>query len=140
MTSMGLSTMHYDYPAILWGVLILLLGASLAVITALGTSKFEATTMFPFGTLMIFYGIIMILLGSLMYARVISTMMNESSILVSSLGMLILGVLMLANGALMRYPDVIPFPVGRNYNRDSLRLDFLELHIQHNFVGPGRQT
>jgi hypothetical protein len=98
-SSMGITTMHYDDSVLAWSIVFAVLGVVL-VATAV-TNVFSSMRMMPLlGKLMIIFGVVMIFLSLLMYSG-ITPLMLESSLLISSTGMLIVGALMGVNGFFM---------------------------------------
>jgi hypothetical protein len=98
-SSMGITTMHYNNSVLTWGIAFAVLGVAL-VATAV-TNIFSSMRRMPFfGKLMIIFGVVMVFLSLLMYSGV-TPLMRESSLLISSTGMLIVGALMGVNGFLM---------------------------------------
>ncbi len=95
---MGMLVSNHNQYAIEWSVVLFALGGLLVVTSLLGVSHFGVQKMNIFGGLMMLYGATMIFLGVLMFSGM-SPMMNGS--LYSSLAMLVVGFLMILNGALM---------------------------------------
>jgi hypothetical protein len=92
---MGVIMVEYDASSLEWGVGLsalgaLLLGTALLNFTGLGMRK-----MHLFGILMATYGVIMLFIGFSMYSG-IAPIMTERFL--SSIGMFIVGFLMLGNG------------------------------------------
>ena len=86
-------------PSDAWGAGILLLGVVLAV-TALAMAYPSWTDlMADFGSLMLVYGAVMLFIGGMMYSGRISMMQGGVE---SGIGMVMVGALMLVNGAWMR--------------------------------------
>ncbi len=92
---------HYSGSAIAWGVFVTILGVLLVVTAVANVSLIGMKRMSLFGLLMVLYGLVMLLLGALMYSGVIPLMMEKNFALVSSLGMFVVGALMLVNGSIM---------------------------------------
>jgi hypothetical protein len=89
--------------ALAWGVGLFILGGlliltALASVTSLGTGRGKS-----FGALMVVYGVVMLAIGGFMYSG-FAPMMGGA--LLSSLGMILLGALMVLNGAVMRMTHV----------------------------------
>lgn len=95
---MGVMVTGINYQDIWWSIGLFSLGALILATTFLGASSYGKGRMRNFGALMAIYGIIMLLIGTVMYSGM--TPMMEGS-LYSSLGMFIVGVLMIANGTMM---------------------------------------
>ena len=75
------------------------LGVVLAATAPAAVLRFSAGRMADFGALMVVYGLVMLFIGGAMYAGL--TSMTQVTLFPSS-GMFVVGVLMVANGALMR--------------------------------------
>ncbi|MDA4119019.1 MAG: hypothetical protein OK436_00345 [Thaumarchaeota archaeon] len=95
---MGMVVMQYTSSGLVWGVGIIILGAALVITAPAVVSSFGMRRMRTFGTLMVAYGIIMLFVGISMY-RGVTPMMQ--GITLSGLGMLVVGPLMVFNGAIM---------------------------------------
>ncbi|HEV2137802.1 MAG TPA: hypothetical protein VGR53_03090 [Nitrososphaerales archaeon] len=95
---MGVVVMQYTSSGLAWGVGIIILGAALVITAPAVVSSFGMRRMRTFGTLMVAYGIIMLFVGISMY-RGVTPMMQ--GITFSGLGMLVVGPLMVFNGAIM---------------------------------------
>lgn len=95
---MGMVVMQYAGSGLVWGVGIIILGAALVITAPAVVSSFGMRRMRTFGTLMVAYGIIMLFVGISMYRGV--TPMTQG-ITLSGLGMLVVGPLMVFNGAIM---------------------------------------
>lgn len=86
-------------PGLAWGVGIIALGVVLLV-TSVGSAVLpNAVKMKDLGALMIVYGLTMLFIGASMYSG-LAPMMNGA--LFPAIGMLVVGALMIANGAFMR--------------------------------------
>lgn len=86
-------------PGIVWGIGILSLGGVLLG-TAVGSAVLPwAAKMKDLGALMVVYGLAMLFIGVSMYLG-FTSMMNGA--LFPAIGMLLVGTLMIANGAFMR--------------------------------------
>jgi hypothetical protein len=94
----GMVVMQYTSSGLVWGVGIIILGAALVITAPAVVSSFGMHRMKTFGTLMVAYGIIMLFVGISMY-RGITPMMQGN--IISGLGMLVVGPLMVFNGAIM---------------------------------------
>jgi hypothetical protein len=95
---MGMLAMQYTGSALAWGVGIILLGVALVITAPAVASSFGMRRMRTFGTLMVGYGIIMLFIGISMYGGITPMMQG---ITISGLGMLVVGPLMVFNGAVM---------------------------------------
>jgi len=95
---MGMVVMQYTSSGLVWGVGIIILGAVLVITAPAVASSFGMHRMRTFGTLMVAYGIIMLFVGISMY-RGVTPMMQ--GITLSGLGMMVVGPLMVFNGAIM---------------------------------------
>jgi hypothetical protein len=95
---MGIVAMQYTSSGLAWGVGIIILGAVLVVTAPAVVSSFGMRRMRTFGTLMVGYGVIMLFIGISMY-RGVTPMMQ--GITLSGLGMMVVGPLMVFNGAVM---------------------------------------
>lgn len=100
-TMMGVATTRYSEIAEIWGIFALSLGLIVLITSLLNATPFSMGKMSIFGGLMIAYGIAMIVLGALMYSGVTPMMQEQTVTLASSLGMFVVGALMLLNGSLM---------------------------------------
>ena len=100
-SSMGVTIMRYNNSSIDWGVVFAVLGAALTCTAVANISSVGMRRMSLFGGLMIIYGVVMLALSFLMYSG-ITPMMQQNSLVISSVGMFIVGALMCANGWLMR--------------------------------------
>jgi len=96
--NMGVKMTEYNSTSLTWGIGISVLGAVLIVTVISSLSSFGKTRMGVFGTLMIVFGVIMLLLGGSMFSGIVP-MMEDSFF--SSVGMFIVGALMVLNGVLM---------------------------------------
>lgn len=85
---------------LVWGIGIAALGVVLAV-TALATRSLMRTRMRDLGGLMMVYGVAMLFIGTSMYAGI--TSMTQGA-LFPSLGMFVVGALMIVNGVMMWRP------------------------------------
>jgi CHASE2 domain-containing sensor protein len=97
-------TAAVDQTAQAWAIVLYSLGAILAITGILGATSAGMRRMKRIGSLMLLYGIVMIGVGALMYGGYAPTMGN---LVLSSAGMLAVGVLMILNGALMSRSDVM---------------------------------
>jgi hypothetical protein len=95
---MGMVVMQYTSSGLVWGIGIIILGVVLVITAPAVVSSFGMHRMNTFGTLMMAYGIIMLVIGISMY-RGVTPMMQGFTI--SGLGMLVVGPLMVFNGAIM---------------------------------------
>jgi len=100
-SSMGVTIMRYNNSSIGWGVVFAVLAAGLACTAVANISSVGMRRMSLFGGLMIVYGVVMLALSLLMYSG-ITPMMQQNSLVISSVGMFVVGALMSANGWLMR--------------------------------------
>jgi hypothetical protein len=101
MSSMGVTTVQYNNSSIAWGGIFVVLGVTLICTAVVNISSRGMGRMSLFGGLMIIYGLAMLALSFLMYSG-ITPIMQQNSLVVSSVGMFIVGALMCANGWLMR--------------------------------------
>ena len=85
--------------AVVWGVGIAALGAVLAVTAILTILSVGIRSMQDGGTLMVVYGCVMLFVGGSMYSGITSMVQGAT---LPALGMLAVGVLMVANGFMMR--------------------------------------
>lgn len=99
---MGLPATPMNNSAIIWGVSLTILGAVLVVTAFASISSFGRNNMPTIGGLMLVYGIIMLFLGVSMFSGI--TPMMQGSLL-SSIGMFIVGALMILNGIRMQRVD-----------------------------------
>lgn len=89
----------YTSAGLAWGIGVISLGIVLAVTSLTYTLPGRMNSMGDFGVLMIVYGFAMLFIGGSMYLGL--TAMMTGAIFPAS-AMLALGILMIANGALMR--------------------------------------
>ena len=89
--------------AIIWGVGIFVFGVVLIITAYLSISNYGRIRMRTVGGLMLAYGVIMFLIGGSMFSGI--TPMMQGSVL-SSIGMFIVGVLMIMNGILMQKTEM----------------------------------
>ena len=90
-----------------WGVGLAVLGVLLVATAAAGLSPLGAGRMALFGSIMAVYGAVMLLVGAAMGAGISPAMQTAS---VTGLGMLAVGALMVANGAVMLRKGGTPPP------------------------------
>ena len=102
-TEMGMVTQGGG-PGVAWGIGISALGIVLAATAVASILRLGAGRMADFGALMVVYGIVMLFIGASMYAGV--TSMTQGAPF-PALGMLVVGALMVANGAAMRRPRMM---------------------------------
>jgi hypothetical protein len=98
INDMGIFT-GYTSTGLAWGIGVVSLGVVLAVTSLAFMLPSRMKRMGDFGVLMIVYGFAMLFIGSSMYLGLTATM-NGAFFPASA--MLALGILMIANGALMR--------------------------------------
>jgi hypothetical protein len=115
---MGTVVMQYTSSGLVWGVGIIILGAVLVITAPAVVSSFGMRRMRTIGTLMVAYGIIMLFVGISMY-RGITPMMQ--GITLSGLGMLVIGPLMVFNGAIMWRPRSIHSMASQSKGGHALR-------------------
>jgi hypothetical protein len=96
--TMGVMMTEYNSTSLAWGIGLAALGALLIATSFASVSSLGIARMRIFGVLMMVYGAIMLLIGETMYSGMAPIM--EGSFL-SSVGMLLVGTLMLLNGFLM---------------------------------------
>ena len=96
--TMGVSMIEYNSFAVVWGIGLFGLGVLLIITAIASVSSFGNMRMRIFGLLMVVYGVAMLLIGELMYSQIAP--MIAGSIL-SSVGMFVVGFLMILNGVLM---------------------------------------
>jgi hypothetical protein len=97
--TMGEMMVEYSLSELLWGVGLFALGALLVATSLISVSSVGLGRMGLFGDLMLVYGIAMLIIGSAMYSGVTPMM---SGYLFSSAAMFVVGIFMIASGALMR--------------------------------------
>ena len=90
-----------------WGVGLAVLGVLLVATAAAGLSSLGAGRMARFGVAMAVYGAVMLLVGAAMGAGISPAMQTAS---ITGLGMLAVGALMVANGAMMLRKGSTPPP------------------------------
>jgi hypothetical protein len=98
---MGVTAMHYNSSAEAWGIFFAILAAVLVITAMMSITRFGMKKMSLFGVLMMGYGIVMIFLGFLMSSGITPMMQQQSSTQLSSVGMFVVGALMLSNGLIM---------------------------------------
>ena len=98
--------------ALAWAVVLYSLGAILVVTGILGVSSAGMRRMRGIGSLMLLYGIVMIGVGALMFGGYAPTMGN---LVLSSAGMLVVGVLMILNGGMMCRSSPMPMQGGAGF-------------------------
>jgi len=96
MTGMQMTTQSGS--GFTWGIGVAALGLLLAATALAAVLRFGAGRMADFGILMVVYGLVMLFIGGAMYAGL--TSMTQGTLFPAS-GMFVVGVLMVANGALM---------------------------------------
>lgn len=96
---MGVNMTEYNSSALAWGIAIFVLGAILLVTAIASVSSVGKRRMDLFGVLMTVFGVAMLFIGGAMYSRVTPMM---AGYFLSSLGMFVVGALMVLNGILMR--------------------------------------
>lgn len=96
--NMGMVVTQYNASSLFWGLGLLALGVLLIATGFLSLTAIRMKRMGLFGSLMAAYGMIMLLVGYLMYSGLTPIMQGS---MISSLGMFLLGVLMIASGVLM---------------------------------------
>lgn len=99
INEMGTIMTSYSYAGAAWSVCLIGLGTLLLVTSIVSISGTGLTRMALFGALMVVYGIVMVFMGGAMYLR-LTPMMD--GYLLSSIGMFIVGALMIINGGIMR--------------------------------------
>jgi predicted tellurium resistance membrane protein TerC len=101
-SEMGMGTMlASSWAPLIWGTGIVFLGIVLAITSLALVFGSLSRRMRDFGALMVVYGLAMLFIGSSMYAGVTSLMGGN---LAPAIGMLVVGILMVANGVLMWRP------------------------------------
>jgi hypothetical protein len=100
-TMMGVTTTHYNGSAQYWGIFLLFLGIALLLTAGISITSYGLRQMALFGMLMMGFGVVMFAVGALMYSGITPMMPQQSTTLVSSLGMFGVGALMLVNGSFM---------------------------------------
>jgi hypothetical protein len=103
MAASGMGTGTLDSTGLVWGTGIVALGVVLAITAAASLSSMQAR-MKDLGALMAVYGLVMLFVGGSMAAGL--TSMAQGAI-IPALGMLGIGMLMIANGAMMFRPRTI---------------------------------
>jgi hypothetical protein len=98
MTAAPMMPSTFNQAALAWALVLYSLAAILAITGILGVTSAGMGRMRRIGNLMLLYGVVMIGIGGLMYGGYAPTM---GGLLLSSVGMLTVGILMIANGALM---------------------------------------
>jgi len=96
--TMGVSVTGYNSFAVVWGVGLFALGGLLIITTVASVSSFGNMRMQFFGILMVVYGVVMLLTGELMYSQIAPMMIGS---FLSSSAMFVVGFLMILNGVLM---------------------------------------
>ena len=104
MTPGGMGVAQSSGPGLVWGVGVVALGLVLAVTAAVMALRAEAVSMGDAGALMVVYGLVMLFIGASMYLGLTSMMQGTYF---PALGMVALGGLMVANGALMRRSSIM---------------------------------
>ncbi|HMD78947.1 MAG TPA: hypothetical protein VKF39_03070 [Nitrososphaerales archaeon] len=99
INDMGIFT-GYTSTGLAWGIGVVSLGVVLAVTSLASMLPSRMNRMGDFGVLMIVYGFAMLFIGGSMYLGL--TAMMTGAVFPAS-AMLALGILMIANGALMRF-------------------------------------
>jgi len=97
MGASGMGTGTLDSTGLVWGTGIVALGVVLAVTAAASLSSMQAR-MKDLGALMVVYGLVMLFVGGSMAAGLTSMVQGA---IIPALGMLGIGMLMIANGAMM---------------------------------------
>lgn len=98
---MGMTVTQYTPSGLAWGVGLSALGVMLLVTAIATVTSLGMRHMKSIGALMILYGVIMLVIGVSMYSEV-APMMGGAAL--SGPGMLVVGALMVVNGAVMRRP------------------------------------
>lgn len=97
----GMMVTQYSPSVLAWGVGITVLGGVLLVTALAAGISFRVRRMNASAALMALYGIVMLFIGVSMYSGI--TPMGQGTVL-SAPGMLVVGALMIFNGASMRRP------------------------------------
>jgi len=95
---MGVMMTEHNSTVLGWGAGISILGVALVITAIASVTKFGSARMGLFGALMIVFGAIMFAIGGSMYSGIVPLM---SYSILSSVGMFIVGALMIVNGLLM---------------------------------------
>jgi hypothetical protein len=101
MNGMGQTMTEYNSSVLAWGIGVLVLGAMVLITALASLSSLGMRRMNLFGALMIVYGMAMLFVGGAMLTGLAPMTMTEGYTLLSSLGMLVVGALMLLNGFMM---------------------------------------
>jgi len=96
--TMGVSMIKYNSFVVVWGIGLFGLGGLLIITAIASVSSFGNMRMRIFGLLMVVYGVAMLLIGELMYSQIAPMMVGS---ILSSVGMFVVGFLMILNGVLM---------------------------------------
>jgi uncharacterized membrane protein len=101
MNGMGQTIIEYNSSVLSWGIGVLVQGAAVLITALASLVSLGMRRMNLFGALMIVYGMAMLFVGDAMLTGLAPMTMTEGYTLLSSLGMLVVGALMLLNGFMM---------------------------------------